>query len=385
MPYLNPSWWVVDAPTLLGLPAPLRARDLAVQDAAGQPALERYGDREGFLVSAFPAPVRERFAALMEEWGRTAPSDCVFFDQFGARTWRRDFNPASPDPLAYYDGWLGLLAPYAGRCLMVEDGWDRLAESSVGFHGSLLMMARESDEPDFYWGAGNWEPYPLATWLFHDKVLHYQHDLYPGTMTADAEALTWNLAFGMMLSATWDTPAERLGDPWLDLAGSVQRALGPHYAGRPLVGYRTLTPTVTQTTFDRLSVIANRGRQSHGVEGYGIAPDGFLARTPDGSVVAGAFEGTFAGAPLAPGVHYLIVRREPDAVTVEQPVGPPTPVVVPAPAALPPAEALRATALAADGTPLGAVEGELRGGRFAFTYGREMAGARVAAYRIAAG
>jgi hypothetical protein len=268
---------------------------------------------------------------------------------------------------------------------MVEDGWDRLAAVSTGFHGSLLMMDREYDAPDIHWGEGNWEPFPLALWLFHDKVLLYQHDLYPGTMTTDAESLMWSLSFGMMLSATWDVPAERLGGPWLDLAGSVQRALGPHYAGRPLVGYRKLTPTVAMTTFDRLSVIANRGRLGYDVDGYRIAADGFLARTPDGNVVAGAFEGTFAGAPLSAGVHYLIVRREPDAVTVEQPLGAPTPVVVPAPSSLRPAETLRATALAADGRALGTVAGELRGGRFAFVYGHELAGARVAAYRIARG
>ena len=87
---------------------------------------------------------------------------------------------------------------------MVEDGWDRLARDAVGFHGSLLMMSRELDLPNTYFGAGNWQPYPLATWLFHDKVLLYQHDLYDGTMAIDLEVLTWNMAFGLVSSYSWD-------------------------------------------------------------------------------------------------------------------------------------------------------------------------------------
>jgi len=66
-------------------------------------------------------------AQEMESWRTSVPADCLFFDQLGARPWLRDFNRASPTPLAYDDGWLAAMAPYANRCLMVEDGWDRLA------------------------------------------------------------------------------------------------------------------------------------------------------------------------------------------------------------------------------------------------------------------
>jgi hypothetical protein len=382
MPYLNPTWWPDDSPTVARSPVP---DELAVHDRAGAPLIERYSGRAGYIVSPFAPGVRDRFGALMAEWRNAVPSDCLFFDQLGARTWQRDFNPASPTPLAYYDGWLGLLAPFTDRCLMVEDGWDRLAEVSAGFHGSLLLMAREHGDPDRYWGEGNWEPFPLALWLFHDKVLLYQHDLAAETMTTDAEVLTWNMAFGTMLSFIWAGPPETLADPWLDLAGSLQRALGPSYAGRPLTAYAKLAPDVTETVFDRLTVTANHGPDAYELEGFGIAADGFLARTADGNVLAGAFEGSFADEPLSPGVHYLIVSREPDAVTVEQPLGPPTTVFVAPPASWRRGSTLRATAFDASGTQLGTAEGRLQAGRFAFHYGRELAGARVAAYRVALG
>lgn len=297
MPYLNVSWWDDQSPSVQGLPPPLTPADIAMQTSSGRVVREQYGNRDGYVVSPWARYVRDRVAALMEEWRRDVPADCLFFDQIGARPWRRDFNPAAPSPLAYADGWLSLFAPYANRCLMVEDGWDRLGASFSGFQGGLLQMARQHDWPNEHWGAGTWEPYPLALWLLHDKVLFYQHDLYEGTMTADPEVLTFNLAFGLILSFAWDGEARTLDSPWMGLVGRIQRLLGPYYAGRPLTGFRSLGPVATETEFGGdYSLIANWSRDDpFDVDGYRIAPLGFLARTADGRVLAGAFGDAWSG------------------------------------------------------------------------------------------
>jgi hypothetical protein len=251
---------------------------------------------------------------------------------------------------------------------MVEDGWDRLARDSVGFHGGLLMMARELDLPNTLLGAGNWEPYPLAVWLLHDKVLMYQHDLYDATMAIDSEVLTWNLAFGMIGSFSWDDGT----GAWLDLVAHLQRTLGPHYAGVPLTGYRTLAPAVTESTFGDLKVVANRNaNSSFAVDGYDIAPNGFLARTRQ--VAAGALTD-------ATGTHYVLVERAAGVVTVRQPVGADTSVSIEPP----PGSAFQATAVDVGGTPIGSVAGELRNGRFVFRYAGALNGRPVAAYRVTA-
>jgi hypothetical protein len=267
---------------------------------------------------------------------------------------------------------------------MVEDGWDRLARNSVGFHGSLLMMSRELDLPNVLFGAGNWQPYPLAVWLFHDKVLMYQHDLYDGTMATDGEVLTWNMAFGMINSYNWDAlgPA---ANPWLDLVARLQRDFGPLYVGVQLSGYKNLAQDVNESTYGDLSVIANRDTvHGYAVAGDDVAPGGFLAATKD--LLAGAFEGSFGGVPLSAGVHYLIVERTAANVTVRQPVGTDSDVAVEPPAAWSPVRALVATALASDGTQLGAVEGRLlQDGRFVFRYAATLNGRAVAAYRITVG
>jgi hypothetical protein len=383
MPYLNVSWWSPTSRTMRSLPPPLELQDVAALDEHGRPVINTYGDHSGVVVSPFVPFVRERVDRLLEEWRTEVPADCVFFDQLGARAWMRDFNPASPNPDAYYDGWLQVMAPYANRCLMVEDGWDRLARDFTGFHGSLLMMSRELGAPDSVFGKGNWEPYPLADWLFHDKVLLYQHDLYEGTMATDTEVLTWNLAFGLISSYSWNDVLGSLESPWLELVGRLQRAFGPHYAGIPLAGYRDLAPEVTESTFGDLVVLANWDPSgSYSTGGDQLAPHGFLARTKDGRLLAGAFQNTFDGAPLSTGPHYLIVERNDASVTVWQPLGTDTAVAVAPPSSWSSGTTLSATAIAADGTKIGAVGGTLRNGRFLFRYADDLDNQPVAAYRI---
>ena len=380
MPYANVSWWDDGSPTLLTLPPPLTVKDVAVQDDRGEPFLERFGDHAGYVVSPYAPYVRDRVAQVLARFRSELPIDCLFLDQIGARPWVRDFNPASPTPLAYDDGWLALMAPYGDRCLMVEDGWDRLAATFAGFHGGLLLMHREHDIPNLDWGPGDWDPYPLADWLLHDKVLLYQHDLYEGTMTADPEVLTWNLAFGFQLSYSWNGLTGSLDSPWLDAAGSFERALGPHYAGVPLDAYEEPAPGVTASTFGDLRVLANWSGGAYETDGFTVAPGGFLARAPD--VTAGSFAGSFAGAPLSPGTHYLIVQQGDGAVTVRQPLGDDTPVSVEPPASRGDGRTPQATAYSSAGRMLADVGGALESGRFVFDYRGTVDGEHVGYYRV---
>jgi hypothetical protein len=386
MPYLNFSWWDPNSPTMRQLPAGLETKDVAVLDAHADPVTIDYNGHTGVIVSPFASFVRRRVAQEMEQWRTEVPADCIFLDQLGARPWLRDFNPASPNPLAYDDGWLSLMRPYADRCLMVEDGWDRLARDSVGFHGSLLMMARELDLPNQIFGEGNWQPYPLADWLFHDKVLMYEHESFPGTMATDSEVLTWNMAFGLVNSFSWDT-APTGNSPWLDLAATLQHALGPHYAGVPLAGYRNLTPQVTQSSFGDLDVIANWNTTDGytTASGYDIAPNGFLAHSANNGIIAGAFQGDLDGVALSAGTHYLVFERTTTSVTVRQPVGNDTDIAVDPPSSSNDKGTLQATALDANGIPVASVPGEFRDGRFILHYASTLGRRPVAAYRIAIG
>jgi uncharacterized protein DUF6259 len=374
MPYGNLSWWDPQSASLRAV----QTADVAARAANGTPQTVSYGEQTGVIVSPYAPAVRARVARYMDEWFAQVPSDCLFIDQVGARPWLLDFNPAAPTPLAYDDGWLAVLRTYSTQCLMVEDGWDRLARDAVGFHGGLLMMSREVNLPNTYFGAGNWEPYPLATWLLHDKVLMYEHDLYDGTMAVDDEVVAWNMLFGLVNSYSWDALAPGR-NPRLDLVALLQQTLGPHYAGVALSRYRDLAPGVAESTYGDLDVIGNLGgTQSYTTGGYGVAPHGFLARTSDGSLVAADAAGTFDGVALSPGSHDIVVERSPAAVTVRQPVGADTDVGV----VLPPGAAAHATAVDDQGGTIGVVGGATANGRFVFHYAATLNGARVAAYRV---
>jgi hypothetical protein len=285
MPYLNVSWWNPESPTVQALPTGLTSTGVSVQDTAGNAEIEDFSGFEGLIVSPSVPYVRQRAQAEIEQWTTGTPADCLFFDQIGARPWRYDFNPDATSPLDYDDGWLSLFAPYSSNCLMVEDGWDRLGASFSGFDSSLMLMQREFDWLDQRFGP-DWQTFPLALWLLHDKVLMYQHDLFDLTFTTDPEMLTWNLAYGYMLSYNWGVG---LDSPWLQIVTAFQQALGPHYAGVALTGYAQLATGVTQTRFGTYSVIDNQSGSTYAVDGYSIASGGFLARTDDGSLVAGEF------------------------------------------------------------------------------------------------
>jgi hypothetical protein len=310
--------------------------------------------------------------------------DCVFEDQIGARVWRRDFNASASTPQIYSDGWLAHTRAYADRCLMTEMGWDRLAETEVGFHGSLLTWAREFDYATQQWGAGNWEPYPLAIWLFHDKVLLYQHDLSHHTMSTDRGVLTWNLAFGTMLSYNWLwADNDPLNNPWLDLVAALQRAVVARTAGQTLDGYTELNADVTQSTFGDLTVIANwHPALTYAVDGHHVAPGGFLARTDDGNILAGVFVNLLDGSALSPGEHYVIIERTPHVVTVRQPVGADTVLSVEAPDDWQAGETLHVWAFDRTGDNLGEVGFWTEGRKVKLIYRQELNSQAVGYYQL---
>jgi hypothetical protein len=371
MPYANASWWDENSPTVTTLPPPLTLADIAVQDASGQVRHDTYQSHTGVVVSPFSPFVRDRVDRMLEQWQTEVPVDCVFLDQLGARPWLRDYNPAATSSIAYDDGWLAIMARYRDRCLMVEDGWDRLAEVFAGFHGGLLLMDRQDNVPNKDYGPGNWDAYPLVDWLLHDKVLLFQHDLYEGTMTTDLDTMTWNVLYGFQQSYVWG--GQYTDSPWLDVAGDFQHALGPFTAGETLDGYDEPAPGIEVSTFGELQVRANWGSAADTVDGFGIAPHGFLARAP--GLVAGVFTGTFAGASLTPGLHYVVVESAGSVTEVRQPIGADTDVSVQSSATV-------ATAYALDGQPIDRVPVTRNGANAVFHYSATLGGQAVAFYRL---
>jgi hypothetical protein len=272
---------------------------------------------------------------------------------------------------------------------MTEDGWDRLAATEVGFTGSVLNGAKSWEPDRVRWGAesrgnaafgaGNWEPYPLGVWLFHDKVLFYHHDLSHPTMNAGLEVLTWNCAFGVMAGYLW--PELRgLNADWISIVNAFQPAVLSRLAGQTLTAYRKVGPEVTESGFGDISAIANwNASATYSSDGYTIAPSGCLIRSRDGNLVAGTFVQSLSGEPLSDGTHFLIFERKAEGWNIRQPVGTDTRVRLPGDTEL---AAYQVSAVARDGRVLGSWNAIVHGSRFSFDYKRQVSGATVDHYEL---
>jgi hypothetical protein len=385
MPYTNPTWWTDDSRTVKHLPSPLTVSDISALDENKIAIHETYGASGGYDVSPYQSFVGQRLAQDMSLWRTAVPVDCVFEDQVGARAWMLDLNTASPTPLSYSQGWLDHTKRYQQQCLMTENGWDRLAATEAGFNGSLLTWERAFHDPDQFFGAGNWEAYPLALWLLHDKVLMYQHDLALETMSDKLDVLSWNLAYGMMLSYNWDGTGRWQQNPRLDLITWLQRDIAALYAGQPLARYTMPASNVTQTVFPKVQITVNwSAKRPYTSSGYGIVPHGFLAQASAGTVLAGAFTGRFNTRPLSKGTHYLIVEQHGSRLIVRQPIGSATALTVGLPKGLS-AAGILVSAYDRQSHRLGSVRRVVRSGRVTFQYSPVAAHRPVGFYQIAAG
>ncbi|MEM7535926.1 MAG: DUF6259 domain-containing protein [Chloroflexota bacterium] len=327
MPYTNPTWWDPQSPTLQQLPTGLMLEDVVAENEAHEFITEVYNNLTGYMVSPYAPFVKDRLESLMTAWAEDVPVDCIFEDQMGARYWRRDFNMAAPDPLAYYDGWLDHTERYAYRCLMTEMGWDRLAQTEVGFHGSVMTGYANADSR---WGADDWEPYPLATWLFHDKVLFYQHNLDQLNTSTSKAILSFNTLFGMMQRLDWSVSnSTDPDDAWLRFVSVLQRVVGAAYAGKPLKSYESPGENVQQSVFDTqtyglVTIIANQHlTQTYTLSDFAtdIAANGFVALNGDNQITAGVFRDQFNGLALVGGEHYMVLEHVPTYINVYHPVG----------------------------------------------------------------
>jgi len=327
MPYTNPTWWNEESPTLQDLPASLTIDELVVQDKEREVVIKSYGTRQGVVTSPYVPFVQERVADVIEQLTIEVPSDLLFEDQIGARPWLFDYNVYSPATTSYSEGWLAHTRLYQDRKLMTEGGYDRLAETLVGFHGGLLLREQEGNA-EKWWGEGTWQPYPLATMMVRDKVFFYQHNLDSKTMTKDKATLRWNLALGYMLShnLSQNKYGGGLTNPWLSVVTSFQKEVLSHYANELLLDFTYLNEQVTKTSFETFDVIANwDAEHPYRIGPHTLSPAGVMSRQQNGQLTAGVFT-YYNNARLSDGDHYLIEERHSEQIIIRQPMGAKTPL-----------------------------------------------------------
>ncbi len=394
MPYTNPTWWDDESPTLApvlhGMVPGVTITDVAAIDPQGWPITETYGGHFGYVVSPRAPFVKNRLDALNHEMTADVPSDLVFEDQIGARAWLYDYNRFAPDHLAYMDGWLAHTEAYSRTLLMTEMGYDRLAATEVGFHGSVLLPEMTENLPP-------WRPVPWATLMLRDKVLFYQHDLAPQTFTHNKAVLGWNLAMGYMLS--YDLFASEYGGgittDWLAVAGAFQRRVLARYADARATGFSYIRagvedgPLATLTDFGACWTLVNWDATrpfphgEHTLPGRGSMVGCQPGAGIEGGLVAGVFT-HYRGAELSPGDHYLIEERGRAGTAVRQLKGVDTPLVAAYPLGVPAGKTILAEARAKDGRLLGSVPATPTPRGLQFEYHKLVAGEQVDHYWLPA-
>lgn len=379
MPYINPTWWDDESPTMQNLPPPLTAADIAVLNKEGEPFYEPYDNHWGYVVSPYHPFVQQRLDRLMYDMKEMVPSDLIHEDQVGGRTSYPDYNPVSPSVASYSQGWLEHTRRYQNMLLTCEYGFDRLAATETGFHGSVLLDMK-SGRTDEQWGDDRWHMYPLASLLLRDKVLLY-HNTEGRSSTKEKWVLSLNLAFGYMLS--YDVGHLSIASPWLTVAGAFQSHVVSRYATERMLDYQQLQSDVTRSRFEHTTVVMNWSKtSSYASGGYVLPPEGVLVQQDDNSLTAGVFT-AYNGAALSPGDHYLIEERDPDAIVVRQPMGSDTPLLVRPLSAWNTPQRVQVWAYAANGQPIRRVTATASAQGIGFVYRQQVAGQIVSYYRIA--
>jgi hypothetical protein len=386
MPYFNPTWWDMNSPTLLNLTrAQGNLSEAAALNASGLPIEETYPDsppRSGIVVCPRAPFVRARIAIELQALSSNAsgappvkapcdesqplPSSFVFEDQVGARFPSLDDSPFEAQ-LGAFGFELGLLEHAQAHeevGLHTEQGFDRLARSVIGFHGSVLQY--EAAAP---WGAENtdWRPEPLfAASGLRAIVSPYQHNLAGEIMARTVSLACWSLSMGFHLSLDLSSSAARQNASWTQTIASFQRVAASRFADYRAVSvsevpfdgrnisfsaddftpplepfYSTTAHVVWQcnaSASDALPLILPGG------SGVSILTQGgCVAYGESGDTVAGFFDGLFQGAPLAPGIHAIVIDATcsllttdavPQTICVEHTLGQDTDVTVSLTAAL---------------------------------------------------
>jgi Domain of unknown function (DUF6259) len=384
MPYINPTWWNDQSPTLQTIISTGQLTNVAALDSLSIPRYEVYGPHTGYVVSPYAPLVRQRIGQLMSDITGSISSDLVFEDQIGARTWIFDYSAFSPNPTAYAQGWLEHTRTYSNTLLMTEGGMDRLAETELGFHGGVLLAERLL-QTEGRWGNGTWEPFPILPLMLRDKVLLYQHNLAPESFTVNKATLAWNMAFGFMLSYDlgWTNFGGGVADPWLAVVTAFQREVFSRYASERLLSYTDMGDAATRSVFEHVVVITNWSSTTpYGVGSYEIPPSGAMVTSEDGSLIAGVFS-SYNGHPLRTGDHYLIEQHSADAITVRQPMGDDTELTIRNPLGWKIADEPAVSAVSVDGIPLGPVASSATADGVTFVYQHQIAGVAVSYYQIA--
>ena len=318
MPYLNPTWWCDDPPS----PSLLKYGDAAlVRGLDGKVPIERYAANWGYSLTASHPLAKEIDARNMRLFTQDLPSDIIFQDQVGARSWMWDLNPRALAPYGYTQAMVDIaktdcqIAPLSTEC-----GFDRIIDFEAQFCGLTWSLVPTPGGPEwrsFYderYPPGTWRVSPIGLYLAHDKVAFTHHDL--AQRIGGKQDLSMSLLLGYQMIDILGTGVCRPGTQrmeWLGWLDAIQKQICSRYLAEPLTAFHELEPEVVRASYGdnagvTVSVIYNGRPEPFRVDdGMTIAPLGFACTV--GEVVKAGILRTFRGQQYHEDVYLIEARR----------------------------------------------------------------------------
>lgn len=297
MPYTNSTFWCDEprGPTFVK-----EGEAGLLRNADGTPRKEHYGwgdnPNSGFSTTMWHPSVRRANDETVRQFTEEYPVDILFQDQYGARPFLYDWNPASPTPYAYFAGMIAQIDADSRRVpLSTEGGFAHIMNFESMFCGmtfGLVPTPRRGSAKINYrtlYPPETWRVFPLVQYLAHDKVLLRGHNLV--VYLSNAENLTWTLALGFSLNylplTQWGAHSIKLPveQGWLRWLAALQRAVIAPGVGEPVRAFEHSRDKGDNEGFicaqyGPVKIRANLDPETRELDGKYLAPYGFYASAP---------------------------------------------------------------------------------------------------------
>jgi hypothetical protein len=340
-----PTWWHTESPTIKGLNNEALLDAVAIKEDGSPNSSGWYLDGEwafGFNVSPYSPYVHSRLDNMFNEVFVEYGADMIYEDVLGVTGIYLDFNPNSPNPDAYTQGWLNFAESKSQYLSMAEKAYDRMGEymfSSIGespISGFPTLPAHWDYESDKI----IWQPYPCGPVIYGDKMASYFWN--PNGQDIRLENISYSLIFGSPLTknTTNGITFEEANNDHVFQLMDFQEYVGSRIYGRQMNDYTGIPGKVTTADYGDITLTTNwDNEQSHTVDNHIIPPHGIYIKSDDDSLIAGTFT-SFNGEELEftnqdnpeKRSQYIIQLLDENKITIRHPKGLGTPITIKRPA-----------------------------------------------------
>jgi len=305
----------------------------------------------GYMVKPWNDSVFNTHSNMMMDYRTNYNVDIMFIDMTCERTWRYtriDTNADGVDESIFtgytqatinHNNYLKKFYP-----LYTEGVFDMMLGEVSGYCQTMRQKYMMDILAHIGAEFNDWTIFPLAADVAHRNVGFYQHDLNLQVFPRTKRLLTHYTTMGycyIVDVATWFGESDLDGMNWMYICDDFQKSVVSKYFGQPLNSYNGAVggnPRLIQTSYSsnglEVTMLANfQTNATFTTNSCTISPEGFMATMPSNQLLAGCFRGTFNGAALSTGDHYIVVEKiTNDVILVKHPGGINTSITMPKPA-----------------------------------------------------